>query len=130
MVGIGLLMLAFGAASIWCWLRGRLFTCAWLHRAAVAMAPAGFVAIIAGWFTTEVGRQPYTVYGLLRTADSVSPIASPAVGASLVAFVVVYLAVFGAGTFYILRLMRRRPGIEDHELEKGPVRAVSQPGGL
>lgn len=130
MVGIGLLMLAFGAASIWCWFRGRLFSSPWLHRAAVAMAPAGFVAIIAGWFTTEVGRQPYTVYGLLRTADSVSPIASPAVGASLVAFVVVYLAVFGAGTFYILRLMRRRPGIEDHELEKGPVRAVSQPGGL
>ena len=69
------------------------------------MGPSGFVAVLAGWITTEVGRQPYTVYGLLRTADSVSPIDAPAVAASLVAFIVVYFAVFGAGIFYILRLM-------------------------
>ena len=61
------------------------------------MGPAGFVAVLAGWITTEVGRQPFTVYGLLRTAQSVSPLAAPAVAASLVAFVVVYFAVFGAG---------------------------------
>ena len=61
------------------------------------MGPAGFVAVIAGWVTTEVGRQPYTVYGLLRTADSASPLQAPAVAASLVAFIVVYFAVFGAG---------------------------------
>ena len=69
------------------------------------MGPTGFVAVLAGWITTEVGRQPYTVYGLLRTAQSVSPIAAPAVGASLIAFIVVYFVVFGAGIFYILRLM-------------------------
>ena len=69
------------------------------------MGPSGFVAVLAGWITTEVGRQPYTVYGLLRTAQSVSPIALPGVGASLVAFIVVYFAVFGAGILYILRLM-------------------------
>ena len=73
------------------------------------MGPMGFVAVLAGWVTTEVGRQPYTVYGLLATAQSVSPIAAAGVGASLIAFIIVYFAVFGAGVFYILRLMSHRP---------------------
>jgi cytochrome d ubiquinol oxidase subunit I len=76
---------------------------------AILMGPSGFVAVLAGWITTEAGRQPYTVYGLLRTAESASPINVPAVAASLTAFVVIYLAVFGAGTFYILRLMASAP---------------------
>ena len=74
-----------------------------------SMGPAGFVAVIAGWVTTEVGRQPYTVYGLLRTAESVSPLQAPAVATSLLAFIVVYFIVFGAGIFYILRLMSHPP---------------------
>ena len=87
---------------------------------------AGFVAVIAGWIPTEVGRQPYTVYGLLRTADSASPLAAPAVGASLVAFVVIYFAVFGAGTWYILKLMAQRPksGEAGVEAEPGPTRTA------
>ena len=72
---------------------------------AVAMAPAGFIAVLAGWITTETGRQPFTVYGLLRTAESASPLAAPAVGSSLIAFVIVYFAVFTAGVIYLLRLM-------------------------
>ena len=80
------------------------------------MGPAGFVAVLAGWVTTEVGRQPFTVYGVLRTSDSVSPLASPAVGYSLLAFVVIYFFVFAAGLFYILRLMAHRP----HPDESGP----------
>jgi cytochrome d ubiquinol oxidase subunit I len=80
------------------------------------MGPSGFVAVIAGWVTTEVGRQPFTVYGLLRTADSVSPLDAPAVGASLLAFVLVYFAVFGTGTWYILKLMAASP----HAHEDGP----------
>src|SRR3546814_9043768 len=74
---------------------------------------SGFVAVIAGWVTTEVGRQPYTIYGLLRTADSVSPLAAPAVGASLIAFIIVYFSVFGVGTWYIFKLMGKPP--EPHE---------------
>ena len=66
-----------------------------LHRAVLLMTPAGFVAVLAGWITTEVGRQPYTIYGLLTTVQSASPIAAPAVGASLIAFIVVYFTVFG-----------------------------------
>jgi len=74
------------------------------------MTPSGFAAVLAGWITTEVGRQPWTVYGLLRTSESAAPIKAAAVGASLVVLVVVYLAVFGAGTYYVLLLMAHSPG--------------------
>ncbi len=107
MVGIGFAMLGLGLWSLVQRFRRRLFEAPWLHRAAVAMGPAGFVAVLAGWITTEVGRQPYTVYGLLTTAQSASPIAAAAVASSLVAFILVYFALFGAGTFYILRLMNK-----------------------
>jgi cytochrome bd ubiquinol oxidase subunit I len=80
------------------------------------MGPAGFVAVLAGWVTTEVGRQPFTVYGLLRTSDSVSPLAAPAVGSSLIAFIIVYFMIFAAGIVYILRLMAAPP----HPGEQGP----------
>jgi cytochrome d ubiquinol oxidase subunit I len=115
MVGLGLAMLGLGLWGFVARLRRRLYDWSWLHRAAVAMGPAGFVAVIAGWVTTEVGRQPYTVYGLLTTAQSHSPLAAPAVAASLLAFVVVYFFAFGAGTYYLLRLMAKPP--ERHEAE-------------
>ena len=89
--------------------RGRLFANPFLLRAAIAMGPAGFVALLCGWVTTEVGRQPFTVYGLLRTADSVSPVEASAVGTSLMVFVVVYFMIFGSGVIYILRLMNKPP---------------------
>jgi cytochrome d ubiquinol oxidase subunit I len=109
MAGIGFLMLGLGLWSLIDRAFGRLTEDRWLLRAAVAMGPSGFVAVIAGWITTEVGRQPYTVYGLLRTNDSVSPIGAPGVGASLVAFVIIYSLVFGAGIAFILRLMAKPP---------------------
>jgi cytochrome d ubiquinol oxidase subunit I len=105
MVGLGFAMLGLGIWSLMARLRRNLATARLLQRAAVVMAPSGFVAVVAGWITTEAGRQPYTVYGLLRTLDSASPIAAPAVGASLAGFAIVYFAVFGAGVFYILRQM-------------------------
>jgi cytochrome d ubiquinol oxidase subunit I len=95
------------------------------------MGPAGFIAVLAGWITTESGRQPYTVYGLLRTADSVSPIAAPAVGGSLIAFVVVYFTVFAAGVFYILRLMNEPPHAgETEKVTEGPTRTAGVTPGL
>ncbi|MFC3073712.1 cytochrome ubiquinol oxidase subunit I [Shinella pollutisoli] len=109
MVAIGFAMLGLGLWSLLARYRRRLYDWPLLHRAAIAMGPSGFVAVIAGWVTTEVGRQPWTVYGLLRTAESHSPIAAPAIAASLTAFVIVYFAVFGAGTWYILKLMGRPP---------------------
>ena len=88
------------------------------------MGPSGFVAVLAGWYTTEVGRQPYTVYGLLRTSDSLSNVDAEAIGASLIAFIIVYFIVFGAGVFYILRLVSKTPEGETDELHDGPTRAA------
>jgi cytochrome d ubiquinol oxidase subunit I len=109
MVGLGFLMLGLAVWAAWRRWQGREFDDRRLLYAALLMGPAGYVALLCGWITTEVGRQPWTVQGLLRTADSVSPIAASAVATSLTAYVVVYLAVFGAGIFYILRLMRQPP---------------------
>ncbi|SJZ96084.1 cytochrome ubiquinol oxidase subunit I [Consotaella salsifontis] len=124
MVGLGLLMIAIGLWSLWRRFFGSIYESHWLQRAMLAMGPAGFIAVIAGWITTEVGRQPYTIYGLLRTSDSVSPVAIEAVGTSLTAFIIVYFLLFGAGTFYILRLMNRTPtGLEGPERGK-PTRSA------
>ena len=124
MVAIGFAIFALGAWSLLARARKSLYTWTWLHRAAVAMGPAGFVAVIAGWITTEVGRQPYTVYGHLLTAESHSPLAAPAVAASLAAFVVVYFLVFGAGTYYVLRLMGKPPSAGEPEPPSAPTRAA------
>lgn len=111
MVAIGFAMLIVGVWSGLARIRGRLYTSKWLHRSAIAVGPLGFVAVLAGWFTTEVGRQPWTVYGLMRTSESLSPVDAPAVATSLIVFVVVYFFVFGAGTIYLLKLMGRVPKV-------------------
>ena len=110
MVGLGMLIIALGMTSLVLRWRKRLYEARWFQRWAVAMGPAGLLAVTAGWVTTEAGRQPFTVYGLLRTVDSVGPVAAPSVAASLAAFVVVYFVVFGAGIWYLLHLMRQAPG--------------------
>jgi cytochrome d ubiquinol oxidase subunit I len=114
MVGLGVLMFAFGVAGLWLRRGQRIYTNRWLQGAAVAMAPAGFLAILAGWTVTEVGRQPFTVYGMLRTVDSVSPIGLPGVATSLAAFAVVYFLVFGAGLMFLLKMVSRPPMVGEH----------------
>ncbi|HEY9549408.1 MAG TPA: cytochrome ubiquinol oxidase subunit I [Kiloniellaceae bacterium] len=123
MVALGFAMAALGLWSLVARLRGSLYEGRVLLWCSILMAPSGFAAVLAGWVTTEVGRQPWTVYGILTTAESVSPLAAPAVASSLVAFIVVYFAVFGAGTFYVLRLMARNPQARlDEDLR--PLRAA------
>ncbi|MDB5454053.1 MAG: cydA [Caulobacteraceae bacterium] len=110
MVGLGLLMIGLGLWGAWLIWRGggperhRLSL-----RACVAMGPAGFVAVIAGWVVAEVGRQPYVIYGVLRTADAVSPIGAGQVSASLLGFMIVYAVIFSVGVLYILRLVAEGP---------------------
>jgi cytochrome bd ubiquinol oxidase subunit I len=124
MVAMGFAMLAVGLWAGLARLRGRLFASPWLLRAAFVMGPSGFLAVLCGWITTEVGRQPFTIYGLLRTADSASPLEASSVGASLLAFVVVYFFVFGSGTFYVIRLMAKRPKDAVQVEEIGPTRTA------
>ena len=124
MVGLGFAMLGLGAWSLVRRLRGRLYDDRLLHRAAIVMGPMGFVAVLAGWITTEVGRQPFTVYGMLRTSESLAPVAAPAVAASLIAFIVVYFFIFGAGTFYLLRMMNKPAATPHLGLQDGPIRTA------
>ena len=128
MVALGFAMLGLGLWSLWARARGRLIYARWLHRAAVLMGPSGLIAVTAGWITTEVGRQPWTVYGLMRTEDSASPLDALAVGTSLIAFIVVYFAVFGAGVIYLLRLMAKAPqrGEDGPKQDEGPTHAAGR----
>ena len=124
MVAIGFAMLGIGLWSLFARWRNRLYDWPLLHKFAVAMGPSGLVAVLAGWVVTEVGRQPFTVYGLLRTVDSTSPLDAPAVAASLLAFVVVYFAVFGMGIWYLLRLMKKPPEAHEAPLSDAPIRTA------
>ena len=131
MVAMGFGMLLVGGWALVNRLRGKLYEAPWMHRAALLMGPSGFVAVLAGWVTTEVGRQPYTVYGLLRTSQSLSPVEAPALATSLTLFIIVYFFVFGAGTFYILRLMNVVPGTTGPNPETaGPMRTTGLVPGL
>jgi cytochrome d ubiquinol oxidase subunit I len=124
MVGLGMVMLFIGLYGAWAMWRGTLHRQRWFQRICMVSAPAGFLAILTGWITAEVGRQPWTIYGVLTTAESVSPVTASAVGTSLIVFVFVYTLVFGAGLHYILKLVRKGPdrGIEpDGAGKKEPV---------
>lgn len=124
MVGLGTAMFGLGLWSLAARLRGKLYDWTWLHRGALVMGPAGFIAVIAGWVVTEVGRQPYTVYGLLRTERSVAPLDAPAVATSLIAFAVTYFIVFGMGIWYLLKLMRKPPEAKEAALDGTPIRSA------
>jgi cytochrome bd ubiquinol oxidase subunit I len=114
MVGIAVIMLfVVIAGQVLRW-RERLWDSVWFLRLCQAAAPLGFMAVIAGWVTTEVGRQPWTVYGLLRTADSVSPSLTPGdVAVSLALYIVVYLIMFPAGIAFMAGIVREGPREED-----------------
>jgi cytochrome bd ubiquinol oxidase subunit I len=129
-VGIGLAMFALVAWSWWLRWRGRLFVSRSFQNACIAMFPAGFVAVIAGWTVTEVGRQPWVVYGLLRTRDAVSPsITGTNVVVSLSLYILVYLVIYGAGLFYMARLAVKGPSADtqahDATLTERPARPLS-----
>jgi cytochrome d ubiquinol oxidase subunit I len=126
MVGIGLLMIATGAIAAVLYFRKRLFDTTWFHYWCMALTPAGFVAVLAGWFVTEIGRQPYVIYGVLRTADALSPVPATPIAVSLLAFIVVYAFVFGAGSYYIVKLIAKGPESReqtygDHGVGRPPI---------
>lgn len=109
MVGLGLLMILLGSISLWARWKKTLYHNKFFLRFALVMGPAGLGAILAGWYTTEIGRQPWIVYGLMRTADAVTKLSVTEISISLTLFVLIYLAVFGTGVIYLLRLLRIGP---------------------
>lgn len=121
MVGLGFLMVAVGAVGGWLYWRGKLFDAMWFLKSVSLVWPIGFIAILAGWWVTETGRQPWVVRGILRTADAVSPVAFGAVLTSLILFVIVYVCVFSMGIFYINRLIEMGPEGPVADSPEGPV---------
>nr|WP_227671558.1 cytochrome ubiquinol oxidase subunit I [Psychrobacter sp. 72-O-c] len=136
MVSIGSLMVLVGLFSLYKYFKKQQFNpeSKWFHRAWMMMTPLGFVALLAGWFVTETGRQPWTVYGVIRTAESMSPVAAQQVATTLIGFIVLYIFVFGAGSFYILRLIAQGPkpyedpaadNFYEHSITEGQGRTLS-----
>ena len=111
-------MILTGVTALVLYFRKRLFDTRWFQYWCMAMTPAGFIAVLAGWFVTEIGRQPYIVYGVLRTAEAVSPVPGPPIAMSLAAFVLTYGFVFGAGSYYILKLIGKGPDTEEDALRR------------
>ena len=113
MVGLGMLMILLGLWAAWARWRGRLYQTRAILWFALGMGPAGVLAILAGWFTTEIGRQPWLVYNVMRTADGVSSHGAVELSVTLALFVVIYFLVFGAGIGYMLRLIAKGPAAPD-----------------
>jgi cytochrome d ubiquinol oxidase subunit I len=118
MAGLGMLMIAVGLWSAWLRWRGGLYSNRWFLRLVMVMGPSGLIALLAGWFTTEIGRQPWVVYGLMRTADASSNHSVGQMTLTLILFVVVYFSLFGAGFGYMMRLVRKGP--KTHEGDDTP----------
>ncbi|MCF5722134.1 cytochrome ubiquinol oxidase subunit I [Pseudomonas syringae] len=121
MAGLGMLMIALGLWSLWLRKRGTLYQCRPFLYLALFMGPSGLIAMLAGWITTEAGRQPWVVYGVMRTADAASHHSVEQLTFTLVMFVVVYFALFGTGIGYMMRLVRKGPQPHvAHSLAGGP----------
>ncbi|MBC7456130.1 MAG: cytochrome ubiquinol oxidase subunit I [Massilia sp.] len=122
MVGLGMAMIGLGLWGLWMRRGARLYVSRPFLRAALLMGPSGLVALLAGWITTEVGRQPWVVYGLMRTSDAVSKHAAGPLALTLGLFIVIYVFVFGIGIAYVLRLVKTGPHHFDagHRGDGGP----------
>lgn len=131
MVGLGFLMLLLGVWGLWLRWRRHLYESRLFLRFATLMGPTGLIAILAGWFTTEIGRQPWVVYGVMRTEHAVSNHSALALSTTLAIFIVMYVAVFGTGISYMLKLVAKGPQGEDHgpakdeRLSQRPARPLS-----
>ncbi|HEY7549854.1 MAG TPA: cytochrome ubiquinol oxidase subunit I [Hyphomicrobiaceae bacterium] len=133
MVLIGFAMVGTGWVGAWLWRQGRLFDTAWFLRPAANVWWAGFVAVISGWIVTESGRQPWVAYGILRTADAVSPVPAGSVLATLILFVLVYGIIFSMGIYYINRLIHTGPTGHsilppEHGLPSRPLSGAAEAG--
>jgi cytochrome d ubiquinol oxidase subunit I len=129
MVGIGALLIAIGTVGALLWWRKKLFAATWFLKPVRFVWPLGFIAILAGWMVTEIGRQPWVVYGVLRTADARSPIDASSVALSLALFILVYSVVFPIGVLYIRSMIAKglpAAPIAEPSLPNRPLSAAQQ----
>lgn len=125
MVGLGVSMIAIGWVGCWLLWRRRIEAARWFLRPLVHAWPVGFVALLSGWMVTEIGRQPWIAYGVLRTADAVSPVTAAQVLVSLALFVLCYFVVFAIGIWYIHRMVVRGPVKELQQRDTLPNRPLA-----
>jgi len=126
MVGIGMLMMLVVVLANWLRWNSRLYDTVWFLRVCEACLPLGFVAVIAGWITTEVGRQPWVIYGLMRTKDAVTPsLGGFDVLVSLTIYMSVYLMVYPVTLYYMIGLVRAGP--ETEEEPDRPIEGLQRP---
>jgi cytochrome d ubiquinol oxidase subunit I len=128
MLALGMTMFAVAVTSLWLRWHGRLYSTRWFLRTLVVMAPSGVLATLGGWYTAEIGRQPWVINGMLRTADAVSPVPASTLLTTLITFVCVYTVFFLAFLIFTLRLIRRGPsGLPAHALPSGSLKRDLRP---
>jgi cytochrome d ubiquinol oxidase subunit I len=128
MLALGMTMFTLAVISLWLRWHGRLYSARWFLRTLVVMTPSGVVATLGGWYTAEIGRQPYVITGLMRTADAVSPAPAGTLLGALIAFAVVYAVFFAAFLIFTLRIIRRGPaGLPAHALPSGSLKRDLRP---
>jgi cytochrome d ubiquinol oxidase subunit I len=128
MVGVAILMLAVVVTGLVLWRRGSVFQTGWYLRLCTWCIPIGFIAVLAGWTTTEVGRQPWVIYGLMRTAQALTPsLTATDVAISLAVYVVSYIIIFGGGFILLTRLVQAGPSQAAQEEESELVARSARP---
>jgi cytochrome d ubiquinol oxidase subunit I len=128
MLALGMTMFTLAVISLWLRWHGRLYSARWFLRILVVMTPSGVVATLGGWYMAEIGRQPFVITGIMRTADAVSPVPAATLLSTLIAFVCVYAVFFGAFLIFTLRLIRRGPaGLPAHALPSGSLKRDLRP---
>jgi cytochrome d ubiquinol oxidase subunit I len=128
MLALGITMFSLAVISLWLRWHGRLYSARWFLRILVVMTPSGVVATLGGWYTAEIGRQPWVITGLMRTADALSPVPAGTLLSTLILFVCVYALFFGAFLVFTLRLIRRGPsGLPAHTLPSGSLKRGLRP---
>jgi cytochrome d ubiquinol oxidase subunit I len=128
MLALGMTMFAVAVTSLWLRWHGRLYSTRWFLRTLVVLTPSGVLATLGGWYTAEIGRQPWVINGMLRTADAVSPVPASTLLTTLVTFVCVYTVFFLAFLIFTLRLIRRGPsGLPAHALPSGSLKRDLRP---
>jgi cytochrome d ubiquinol oxidase subunit I len=128
MLALGMTMFTLAVISLWLRWHGRLYSARWFLRTLVVMTPSGIVATLGGWYTAEIGRQPFVINGMMRTADAVSPVPATTLLGTLIAFACVYAVFFLAFLVFTLRLIRRGPvGLPAHALPSGSLKRDLRP---
>lgn len=128
MLALGMIMFTVAVISLWLRWHGRLYSARWFLRTLVVMAPSGLVATLGGWYTAEIGRQPYVITGMMRTADAISPVPAATLLGTLIAFFCVYAVFFSAFLVFTLRIIRRGPeGLPAHALPSGSLKRDLRP---